>query len=336
MVWNRRREGKYHGVEKGAIKAHRRRGGVEFNAPDDVMVTPGTHEPLVDRDTWQRVAARLGAGPKGRPRTSWPFALLGLARCGTCGAPMYGCVFRSVRRGTSYPRLVCGTYHALGRSLCPGGRVDEAPVVRTLFRVLLREFLDPANLEALRAEMRQLVGRDQAGDPGQARSLRARLAEVSGNIERGAERLLAEPDPALVPVLRGKLQEWQRQEAELRGRLEALGQTRRQAEDGERLVEEALAEMEALRKRLEDADPRKRPLEGIDRTALRGVVREVVSGADACFVSAPYGPGRVRRRFTHCDVHIRPDRIVARCAPIGLPMESLVKHLRILAPDLTD
>src|SRR5262249_13954560 len=142
---------------------------------------------------------------------------------------------------------LCSTYHAQGRSLCEGGRVDEGPLVRALVRQIQQDFLDPGNLDKLRAELSRRLEARKRGDPEQARQLRARLAELRQSINCGAERLLGESDPALVPLLRGKLQDWQRQQADLQGRLEALEQAQQQAQDYEQLVERAVACLWELR-----------------------------------------------------------------------------------------
>jgi DNA invertase Pin-like site-specific DNA recombinase len=322
MVWNRRHGGKYHGVEKGAVTPGKRRAGViAYNADEDLVVKRDTHEALVDRDTFDRAARRLASNERGRPRNrNNHFALCGLVYCGHCGAAMYGCSFAHARR--TYHRLVCSTYHAQGRSLCEGGRVEEAPLVRAVVGKLQQDFLEPANLAKLRAELLRQAKARSSGDPEQARRLRAQLAELGRTIDRGAERLLAETDDSLLPLLRGKLQEWQRQREELQGRLDALEQARQQGQDGAALAERAVGVLWRLRDRLDDADPRR----------LGAVLREVVARADVWFDSAPYGANRTRRLFRRCVVQVRPDAELVRKEPIGLPMETLARTLDWLLP----
>jgi DNA invertase Pin-like site-specific DNA recombinase len=321
MVWNRRHEGKYHGVEAGAIKAERRRKTVEFNPAGDLLVTEGTHEPLIDRATWELVCRRLSAQGGGRPHVATGgFFLVGLARCGHCKGAMYGCNFRR-KGGPDDRRLVCSTYHSMGRALCEGGRLDELPLVRVVVRRVQEDFLDPRNLKTLRDGLARRLRERRAGDPGEERRLRQQLADLTAQVERGAGRVLEETDPALVPVLRAKLREWQDRQAELAARLEALARDRVRTRDEGELVERAVAGLWALQKRLGEAEPAK----------LRAVVREVVTGAELYFRSAPYGANRTRRLFEEARVGIRLDVEVIRDVPIGLPMETTARLLRQFA-----
>ncbi|HZY85755.1 MAG TPA: recombinase family protein [Gemmataceae bacterium] len=326
-VWNRRHEGKYHGVQGGAIvKAPKRQGVVEPTASEDRVVLPGTHEALIDHNTFERVALRLASHEprkfrKGRPLGQTGFLLTGLARCGHCGGAMYGCVFPS--GGKTYRRLVCSTYHSQGRVLCAGGRVDEGPLARALACAIQADFLNPDNLDKLRAELRLRAKARQAGDPAQEKELRSRLAALDKEIERGADRLLAEEDAALVPVLRARLQDKQRQQADLRDQLAALEQGRQQAKDRGDLVDRAVAYLWEMGDHLKSGDPAR----------WRKVFRQVVERADLYFTPKPHGK-YTRRPFEKAVVIVRPDRDIVRNVPSGLPLEALRQALPVLAPGL--
>jgi site-specific DNA recombinase len=326
-VWNRLHEGKYHGVQGGAIvKAPRRQGVVEQTAAEDRVVLPGTHEALIDRDTFDRVASRLASHEpwhyrKGRPREGNGFLLTGLAYCGHCGAAMSGCIFPY--QSKVYRRLVCSTYHSQGRVMCAGGRLDEMPLAEAVVRQVQADFLSPANLDKLQAVLHRRAKARQAGVPTQEKELRARLASLEAEVERGADRLLAEEDAALAPVLRARLQEKRRQQEEVRAQLAALGQARQQARDHGELVDRAVAYLRELGDHLGGDDPAR----------WRKTFRQVVERADLYFTTVPHGK-YTRRPFVKAEVVVRPDREIVRTVSSGLPLETLRQTLPLLAPDL--
>ena len=79
------------------------------------------HEPLVSRETWESVQALLGArhdDSKPEARTRNPgFLLVGLLRCGSCGAALTPATARA--HGKRYRYYTCGTRAKQGRNACP-------------------------------------------------------------------------------------------------------------------------------------------------------------------------------------------------------------------------
>src|SRR5208282_3334838 len=82
--------GKYHTIKQGTVaKANGRCSRPE----SEWVVRRDSHEPIVDRATWEKAQAILDKGKTGRsPYTPEknPFVLAGLLRCGRCGAPLGG------------------------------------------------------------------------------------------------------------------------------------------------------------------------------------------------------------------------------------------------------
>ncbi len=79
------------------------------------------HEPLVPRETWERVQALLGARhdadkPEARRRTP-TFLLTGLLRCASCGAALTPATARA--HGKQYRYYRCATRDKQGRGACP-------------------------------------------------------------------------------------------------------------------------------------------------------------------------------------------------------------------------
>jgi site-specific DNA recombinase len=311
LPWNRQHTGQYHGLEDGAIKAKRKRKRIEKNKPAHWIVRHGTHEPLIDRETWDAVQRRLSAaGAACKPKwKKFHYVLTGLAFCGQCGKLMVG--NSKQRWGKVYRKLLCSTYHAAGPSACRGGCMHERPLVTAVVRRLQADFLNPANIEALRKELRRQVESVALGDPAEARRLRAHIDELDRKINQGSERLLEEEDAALVPVLRAKLQEWQRKRGELQDRLDGLEKNRLRVTNVEAQVEAAVAELWTLHERLDDARPEQ----------LREVLGQLVSKVELWFEQVPYGKaGRMQGVFSRGLVTIRPDLTVIRDDTMGGPI----------------
>jgi site-specific DNA recombinase len=124
---------------------HRREGKlIRLRENVDRIALPVT--PLVGREQWERVQARLAANPMvGRPSTG--FLLRGLLHCGNCGKRMYGESSRTHRsyRCAGRDRLLADPCrnHANGKDL------DAA-----VWRALVRTFTDAETLK-------QAIGRRQ-------------------------------------------------------------------------------------------------------------------------------------------------------------------------------
>lgn len=91
LAWNKRSEGKYHGVVDGRV-VKREGQGRNRNDKADWIVVPDAHEALVSRETWAKVQAILSTRgtAKGGARRAQRFALSGLLRCSTCGGSYGG------------------------------------------------------------------------------------------------------------------------------------------------------------------------------------------------------------------------------------------------------
>lgn len=124
---------------------------------------PGTHPPLTDPETWDRVQARLAANAA-RPSRSLEAAhpLAGLARCAHCGWSLW----RQTRSGR--PRLrpyyACRGRKDDGSSTCAGigtPRVDEVvAVVLGAVRAWLVDVPDTTAAEAARLAQQARAGAD--------------------------------------------------------------------------------------------------------------------------------------------------------------------------------
>lgn len=93
--------------------------------PEEWTVVEGTHEPIVDRDTFQAVGEIIKSREHTRSRTH-EYTLKGLVYCHECGSPL-GVIMRTLSGGKPALYFVCRTYQRFTddrRCTCHCVRVD--------------------------------------------------------------------------------------------------------------------------------------------------------------------------------------------------------------------
>lgn len=109
----------YVGNMVQGTKYQRMRGHQKARNREQWIVVEHTHEPIIDRDTWERTQSLLkhrAENTSCSPRThSNPFA--GLVRCGDCGRTMVKNTWRRAD-GSTACSLYCGTYRRNGSRYC--------------------------------------------------------------------------------------------------------------------------------------------------------------------------------------------------------------------------
>jgi hypothetical protein len=186
-VWGVQAMGKRHRHGGNGTLTTTRRGGQRYERvpPEGWVIRPDSHEPLIDRDLFERVQARL---KENRLRTTphlngGTFVMTRLLICGHCGSYLLG----TSRKG-KHRVYQCGGYIRYGRSHCGMHTTPEAPLLRLLIRKLQEAFLDPDNLKRLRDEARSQEAAERGGDNlARLNKLDAQLGE---KIRRGEDRLL--------------------------------------------------------------------------------------------------------------------------------------------------
>jgi DNA invertase Pin-like site-specific DNA recombinase len=305
-VWNRRHDGKYHEVRGGNIHKSERRRGAKGNDPADWVWVENTHEPLIDRALFDRVQQRLTAR---RARTTpavgaGQYLFTGLLRCAHCGWPMHGypCSHKA-KDGTTrrYRRYICGNYNLHGRGAggCRCNTVMEHQLLTVLVIAIQAEFLKPANLRALKAEIRRQEEAEQAGREQPAAALGRHIAELESKIKTGTERWLTAP-PSLTGVLGETLEQWRRECEDLKAKRRKLDKPAPSAADLDAAAEKIAAGLTVLRERIGEADPAE------IREVIRGMVERIVLR----FRLVPYGR-RERSVLDHGVIHLRPDLVNA-------------------------
>ena len=117
-------------------------------APENWVVVEGTHEPLVDVETFRKVGMLLDSRRHTRSRT-YDFLLKGIIFCHECGYPL-GVLNRKTRKGEDELYFVCRTYQRFTKDgVCTCHRVKEKTVTDAVIakvREVCLEYLHPSDL----------------------------------------------------------------------------------------------------------------------------------------------------------------------------------------------
>ena len=190
-VWYMLRNPVYAGLVR---YGHRPQGQYEPGDPADVLVVPGRHEAIVERDVWEAVQVRL-TGRNINHQDVRPLrgerGAADLLRCPDCGGKMLASrVYRRMDPdGTQALRYECAATRR-GARACPTpgtpGRVVHAALVRALSRLSVPAiaYVPPTPAAAPAGPAREIqrlqsaIARDEAALEGQARALAA-LGELT-------------------------------------------------------------------------------------------------------------------------------------------------------------
>jgi site-specific DNA recombinase len=308
VVWNRRGTGKFFGVIDCRVQPVREPDKRSRLHPEDQWIRRADrHEAIIDPETFERVQRRLITNQRRTAKkSSGPFILSGLLKCGHCERHMLGRTFKTANRSgieRTYRAYLCSGYNLYGKSFCQFNSVSETALVRCLVRKLAAkleaDFLDPSNVEKFKDEIRrQATAAQQNTDPALETNLRTRLEALDVEISRAARRMLTVEDEALVPSLQRELKGLHEQQAQLTLKL-ALGSDKpaRKAQDIDEIVALAGAYVGRLQEALSAASPGK----------LAMVIREMVSQVEMWFDHQPKGKGRTRCRFAEGLIYLRED-----------------------------
>jgi putative heme-binding domain-containing protein len=138
-------------------------------------------------------------------------------------------------------------------------------------------------------------------DPEAQSRLRARIRELGGQIDRGAERLLAAPAD-LTETLAAKLRQWQDERKRLQQDLEALEGAEGDGAPGEVNADRVMERLGTLRERIGQAD----------RGLLREAIRQMVVKVECWFDHVPYGTKRQKSVLRRGVISVRRDALLHR------------------------
>ncbi len=105
-------------------------------APSEWVIVEGTHEPLVDRETFKKVQLMLSSRRHTRSRT-YDFLLKGLIFCHECGYPL-AVLNRKNAKGEDVLYFVCRTYQRFTRAgACTCHSIKEEAVTKAVLSKIL-------------------------------------------------------------------------------------------------------------------------------------------------------------------------------------------------------
>ena len=191
--------------------------------PANWVVVEGTHEPLVDAESFRRVRMLLNSRKHTRSRT-YDFLLKGLIFCHECGYPL-AVINRKNTRGEDVLYFVCRTYQRFTKAgVCTCHSIKEKTVTDAVIarvREVCRGFLNPEELLPMAREAVE-EARKQNSLEAELQALQARIDSLTA----GMDRVYADRLSGLLPEedfqrlfnrlkLDRKLLEERRQEMEL-------------------------------------------------------------------------------------------------------------------------
>jgi len=298
----RYRCGKYHAVDAGEIVPRTR---ADKWSEAEPMVVEENHEPIVERDLFERVQRKLGRQQRRTaPKSKRRYVLSGLIRCGDCGAAMTGQPFSHTStegKRTLYNLYMCSSYKNKGKSACNSNSIVEARLLDCVVRKIQGHYLSDLAIDRLQKKIRkQQEATRRRIIPVDSKRLRKRIEDLDRRIEQGAERVFSAPE-TIVDRLYAKLDGLRREREQLGDQLkaaEAPGKCTQRQDDQE--VEAALETLRELRTAIKDADP----------ADLRELLALTISRIELHYSHSSNGK-RTKNTFEYGTIFVRPDPAIS-------------------------
>ena len=154
-------------------------------APANWVVVEGTHEPLVDGETFRKVQLLVGSRKHTRSRT-YDFLLKGLIFCHECGYPL-AVLNRKNARGEDVLYFVCRTYQRFTKAgVCTCHSIKEKTVTDAVVakvREVCQAYLNPAELLPVAREAVENA-RKQSSLETELHTLQSKIDSLTANLDR--------------------------------------------------------------------------------------------------------------------------------------------------------
>jgi DNA invertase Pin-like site-specific DNA recombinase len=244
MVWNRRRDGRFHKIIHGQAVDRDNIHGARLvpNERQDWIVVRDAHPALISRRLFEQTKQRLQGHPKSieqRQRFSKPdthgktwngqrsrFILSGLVRCSLCGSRYQGVTKAKGKKrldGTSVKTFYygCGGYITKGKSICDMNAIPQKVLEERVIEVVL-DFCKPYLEKGGRKKLAQAV-KDQIGSEAKEFvAARTRAQRELKKIDETINNLLDNITSANRQFVDRRLGELQQEKLQLESRLEEL------------------------------------------------------------------------------------------------------------------
>ncbi len=153
--------------------------------PANWVVVEGTHEPLVDTETFRKVRMLVNSRKHTRSRT-YDFLLKGLIFCHECGYPL-AVLNRKNARGEDVLYFVCRTYQRFTKAgVCTCHSIKEKTVTDAVIakvREVCQSYLNPDELFPVAREAVENA-RKQSGLEMELQTLQAKIDGLTANLDR--------------------------------------------------------------------------------------------------------------------------------------------------------
>ena len=153
--------------------------------PANWVVVEGTHEPLVDRETFQKVRMLVNSRRHTRSRT-YDFLLKGLIFCHECGSPL-AVLNRKNAKGEDVLYFVCRTYQRFTKAgVCTCHSIKEKTVTEAVVakvREVCRAYLNPDELLPAAQEAVENA-RKQSSLETELQALQSKIDSLTANLDR--------------------------------------------------------------------------------------------------------------------------------------------------------
>jgi len=222
-------------------------------ARENWVVVEGTHESIIDKDTFYKVQSLLGSRRRTRLRT-YDFLLKGLIYCRECGYPL-GVVNRKNAKGEDCLYFVCRTYQRSTKSgVCTCHSIKE----RTVTEAVIRKVRELCERHLNSDELIEIAGREisqaqkSRSREDEAEALKTKIEALSAQLEKiyldRLDRVLDERDfDRIYPRIKAERSALERRLAELESAERRAGTSEaRAAELVRRFIEGAFESREVL------------------------------------------------------------------------------------------
>ena len=153
--------------------------------PENWVVVEGTHEPLVDAETFQKVRMLVNSRKHTRSRT-YDFLLKGLIFCHECGYPL-AVLNRKNAKGEDVLYFVCRTYQRFTKAgVCTCHSIKEKTLtdaVLTKVREVCQAYLNPDDLIPMAREAVENA-RKQSSPEVELQALQTKIDNLTANLDR--------------------------------------------------------------------------------------------------------------------------------------------------------
>ena len=153
--------------------------------PANWVVVEGTHEPLVDRETFQKVRMLVNSRRYTRSRT-YDFLLKGLIFCHECGYPM-AVLNRKNAKGEDVLYFVCRTYQRFTKAgVCTCHSIKEKTVTDVVIakvREVCQAYLNPDELLPVAQETVENA-KKQSSLESELQALQSKIDSLTANLDR--------------------------------------------------------------------------------------------------------------------------------------------------------